>query len=46
MIIVLVLVILYCFEATCSIIFFYLQYLASFKFIDPFFEAMTKIMTE
>ena len=51
LIIVLVLVILYCFEANCLIFFssiFWMfqiyQYLGSFKFINSFFEDMTKIM--
>ena len=44
LIIVLLLITLYFFEATCLIIFLYLQYLGNFKFIASFFEGMTKIM--
>ena len=53
LIIVVVLVIIYCFEATCFIFSFssvfwkfqIYQYLGSLKFIDSFFKDMTKTMT-
>ena len=46
LIIVLALVIFDCFEATCLIIFPYLQYLGSFQLIELFFVSMTKLMKE
>ena len=46
LIIVLVLVIFYCFEATCLIIFLYQFIYQFYQSIDSFFVGMTKIMKD